>query len=663
MNPLKTDRTLSVGDSDPHPTPGIPFWLWGVWGISLLLTIGLAIDFSPWLRGDLDWRWVYYPVFIPAGVVRVSLGLALYICLAISLWAWLGRRPESWRVWGIVGFAVLASLFIQVGVQTISSADPWSNLMLRSTVPGMSGYHTVAVTVKDIPDFLRQFPEQVLNYPKHLSHPQRHPPGLILYFIGWERLFRAFPTLGTEVANIFHRYRCEWAPMLYLNDAQYAAAIGGFLPLLLTALMLIPFYAAGRHFVGEQRALAATLLSPLVPGYALWAGIWDQALLVVVTLLLWLLSIALIHKRPWAWWAAGGLLSIASFFNYSALILLGFFVFYACLHLWLERASWQPHGGLLLLNGLGFCVMLGSAWFLYGLISGVSFLTLYRANTAPHYDMPTHYLARLFYNPYDFFLFLGYPLGLLLLFSIGQIRSARMTGLRPAQRLVAAFAVTLGLLTLSGISRAEVGRVWLLLMPLAVLSACAAQGGPAHSLTRWGITAVLLSAQMVVMQAVLDLTNRQAVEINGHITYTYELPSQATPLQIRLGDSLDLAGFQLDKDHLRPNEVLDLTLYWRALQPQTASYTIFRHLYNEQLGWAAQFDDLPLEGRYPTSCWQPGEIVADRASIPISPQAVPGRYNLSVGLYDLAADNQRLPISGLDTEAGAILLSQIQIEP
>ena len=60
----------------------------------------------------------------------------------------------------------------------------------------------------------------------------------------------------------------------------------------------------------------------------------------------------------------------------------------------------------------------------------------------------------------------------------------------------------------------------------------------------------------------------------------------------------------------------DLTLYWQALAPLDADYTVFAHLlgeYNPATGgpvWAGH-DGQPDGGHYPTTAWQPGEIILD----------------------------------------------------
>lgn len=95
---------------------------------------------------------------------------------------------------------------------------------------------------------------------------------------------------------------------------------------------------------------------------------------------------------------------------------------------------------------------------------------------------------------------------------------------------------------------------------------------------------------------------------------------------------------------LSAGEHLQINLYWRGLAPLTVDYTLFVHLYSAAGERIAQ-RDLPLRYEdYPTTRWQPGELVIDRADLPLPPLA-PGEYRLELGLYD-AATGASLPPEG-----------------
>ena len=59
----------------------------------------------------------------------------------------------------------------------------------------------------------------------------------------------------------------------------------------------------------------------------------------------------------------------------------------------------------------------------------------------------------------------------------------------------------------------------------------------------------------------------------------------------------------------------------------------------------AQKDQPPLDGAYPTSLWDPGEIIADELIIPLPDELPSGEYSLVIGLYDFTT-GLRLPVPG-----------------
>jgi len=120
-------------------------------------------------------------------------------------------------------------------------------------------------------------------------------------------------------------------------------------------------------------------------------------------------------------------------------------------------------------------------------------------------------------------------------------------------------------------------------------------------------------------------------------------------LDFNLGNKVALLGYKVDKAELRPGEEIRLTLYWRAEGEMGADYTVFTHLIDEESNIWGQMDSQPLEGDYPTSFWDTGEVIEDEYILAINEDAPVGSYRLEVGMYELAT-KQRLPILGDDGE-------------
>jgi hypothetical protein len=96
----------------------------------------------------------------------------------------------------------------------------------------------------------------------------------------------------------------------------------------------------------------------------------------------------------------------------------------------------------------------------------------------------------------------------------------------------------------------------------------------------------------------------------------------------------------------RPPE-LSVTLYWQALVTP-ANLTRFAQFIGPDGQIYGQNDAAPERGQYPTSLWQPGEVVIETVTLPLQPERPAGNYTLHIGLYH-PDTGVRLPlISGGD---------------
>ena len=116
------------------------------------------------------------------------------------------------------------------------------------------------------------------------------------------------------------------------------------------------------------------------------------------------------------------------------------------------------------------------------------------------------------------------------------------------------------------------------------------------------------------------------------------------------GDRMKLCGYRLDGE-LRPGGIVHLTLFWQALQVMDTDYTVFTHLLDAEGNLRGQKDNQPADGFYPTSLWQPGEVVRDPYAIPISTGGPLTNCAILVGVYR-AETGERLPARG-DSVASA----------
>ena len=142
------------------------------------------------------------------------------------------------------------------------------------------------------------------------------------------------------------------------------------------------------------------------------------------------------------------------------------------------------------------------------------------------------------------------------------------------------------------------------------------------------------------------------------------LPVGATPTDAQFGEGIALLGYDLPSTTLAPAGKLAVTLYWSAQAKQAHSAKVFVHLYDSSGKLWAQHDGVPVNWGYPTTAWQPGEVVDDRAQLTVDGTIPPGTYHLFVGMYD-EATGQRLPVTltGRRVPGDTLGLTDITVAP
>lgn len=137
------------------------------------------------------------------------------------------------------------------------------------------------------------------------------------------------------------------------------------------------------------------------------------------------------------------------------------------------------------------------------------------------------------------------------------------------------------------------------------------------------------------------------------------------PRTVHLGESIQLLGYGVDtgflpEGRIRAGQAITVSLYWRASAPVDQSYTVFIHLLDAAGGVRAQRDGPPMDGRYPTYDWLPGQIIKDQSRLTVPLDLPPGEYRLVVGMYELPTE-QRLPVTEQGTRVpnDAILLGPV----
>ncbi len=141
-------------------------------------------------------------------------------------------------------------------------------------------------------------------------------------------------------------------------------------------------------------------------------------------------------------------------------------------------------------------------------------------------------------------------------------------------------------------------------------------------------------------------------------------PAIDHPLNITLkGPSaqVQFLGYDLDASRAHPAGSLRLALYWQVEKRLSTNYYVFSHLESDRV-WG-QSDGVPVCRTYPTNAWRPGTVIVDRRRLPISPETPPGRYPLTVGLYE-PVSGQRLDVLDLagNPQGTSVLLQEVMVK-
>lgn len=133
-------------------------------------------------------------------------------------------------------------------------------------------------------------------------------------------------------------------------------------------------------------------------------------------------------------------------------------------------------------------------------------------------------------------------------------------------------------------------------------------------------------------------------------------PAAAAPPH-RFANGAALAGFALSSTAVSAGAPLSVTLRWQTERYLAEDYTVFVHLAQSDGRPVAQADGAPQNGVYPTSLWNPGELINDVHVLQAPASVAPGVYRLLVGLYHQPSET-RLPLA---SGADSIDLGQVNI--
>jgi len=623
--------------------------------LSLIMSLLILTDAWPYLRGPApetsEWYWPY--LLRPLERWWPTLVSATVVCI-FGAW-WLARKNDR----ETIPLLILAALgfCLQLSILFADQPNIGAELVDRTLSKASNGYLATAGEIDDLVDALRRFPELMPTFDN--DHARTHPPGFILAHWLTDHGLRLFPELAVVLARPATYWRCTDLWVLARPPATAASLfLWAWMPPLLAALTAPLAFGVARLWHDRRAARLGALLVATLPSLLIFSPTPDQIFAFLSMLSLWVLLTGLRKKSFSLVLLAGLIVSVMTYLsigNFAWLALLGGFTLLGLI--WPEPDKPEPldwHQARNWLYPFLFAAGGVSIWFINWLGWEVAPWEIIRVGLQQHYELVTslrRYDWWMAYNLVDFLLFAGPAVVFGLAWRIGiALRNGRKH-LGSESRLALLLGLLLLVIHVAGSTRGEVGRLWLVFMPLAAILS----GGVWARQRNEPLIPILILASQLILVVSIGLGWRPFFAVILPVERPeFELvKAPEEPLEIEFptpdGRSVRLMG--MDAPNLLPpaDDVIEVTLYWQASAATLRPYTVFVHLLDSSGNVLAQQDSWAADGRWPSTCWVENETVVDRREIQIPSVLSPGDQRIVVGLYDPASNTRLTTLDGADS--------------
>jgi len=137
-------------------------------------------------------------------------------------------------------------------------------------------------------------------------------------------------------------------------------------------------------------------------------------------------------------------------------------------------------------------------------------------------------------------------------------------------------------------------------------------------------------AEITVLEGPLSQHDRDTEPFTTYLAFLATRPDPAAPPQARLQGGVEFLGATVIP---QADGAVRVRLRWRATAPLAGEYAVFLHYWRDGQT-VGQGDSPPAQGRYPTSLWQPGNVLNDDHIVPGVGRPQPGRDELVFGLWN-----------------------------
>jgi hypothetical protein len=477
----------------------------------LILAVVLTLGTVAWVIAELapmgirgEWVWSFEKT---ANVDRVMFALVPVAVLGWLTWGMGGSLSllRGGRLWAFLVAVIMLTVWLQ-GAFAYMSQNAFAEATFWMGTPKLNEDFDEATRMTSIRRLLQevQSPELTVRV-----HETSHLPGPVLFYHLQWRAWRNVPSVATWFADKMEStlwYSRDARVSLEMNTlhreffpAERATLYSSMVLLwLAVALGLVPLYYWMNDLFGQGAAITAVGLYPVIPGLLIFNPVTDQLFVPMALVLIGLFHWGLSSRKPIVLLLAG----IAAWVAFQFTLLLAAILVVILIDLLIDLSfGRRDKASLMILTWpvAGFWGVYLLAWLWLG-YNSFNAWAVWVTGAADYVE--THHRSYgwwLLYNPLDFALFLGAPLAL---FAVRGILVLRENWTHQAMwRFMVAFLVTILVLNLTGVTRGEVARVWMFLMPLATaLAAYGIDEASDHGLPFYPVCLGLLFLQATVFR-------------------------------------------------------------------------------------------------------------------------------------------------------------------
>lgn len=174
---------------------------------------------------------------------------------------------------------------------------------------------------------------------------------------------------------------------------------------------------------------------------------------------------------------------------------------------------------------------------------------------------------------------------------------------------------------------------------------------PREQLQRWAVVLAVPVVAFVVGAIALPRPSASgASRPGGSAEQLAGVVSRAPPqprskIDAVLGNAVRVHGADLPSAAVASGDPLTLRCYFESLAGLDQDWQIFLHIDAKLGSFRIHGDHFPAGGRYSTTLWQKGEVIADQWTGTVPRDAPAGSYDVWLGFY---IGDDRLPFTGGD---------------